>query len=143
MDINQAARMIEWLDEERRRDKTTIATMEERVAQQQEIIDTLQKRLNNVESEQTVMQNQFVPTTRETEIIDQIRKEMNQLFENAETKRISAEREAERRADRHGHADRHKGGADKVSLSGSLSKHGQHSQQIGEGDETANQQHHE
>ena len=99
MDINQAARMIEWLDEERRRDKTTIATMEERVAQQQEIIDTLQKRLNNVESEQTVMQNQFVPTTRETEIIDQIRKEMNQLFENAETKRISAEREAERRAE--------------------------------------------
>ncbi len=99
MDINQVARMIEWLDEERRRDKTTIATMEERVAQQQDVIDALQKRLNSVESEQTVMQNQFVPTTRETDIIEQVRKEMHQLFENAEAKRISAEREAERRAE--------------------------------------------
>jgi hypothetical protein len=44
MDINQAARMIEWLDEERRRDKSTIATMEERLAQQQDVIDTLQRR---------------------------------------------------------------------------------------------------
>lgn len=99
MDINQVARMIEWLDEERRRDKTTIATMEERMAQQQDIIDALQKRLNNVESEQTVMQNQFVPTTREADIIEQVRREMHQLVENAEAKRISAEREAERRAE--------------------------------------------
>jgi hypothetical protein len=41
MDINQAARLIEWLDEERRRDKATIATLEERLAQQQDTIDTL------------------------------------------------------------------------------------------------------
>ena len=45
MDINQLAQMIEWLDEERRRDKTTIATLEERLAQQTDTIDTLQRRL--------------------------------------------------------------------------------------------------
>ncbi len=99
MDINQAARMIEWLDEERRRDKTLIATMEERMAQQQELIDGLQKRLNSVESDQTIMRNQFVPTGRDLDMQEQMRKEMRQMLEQVEAKRLTAEREAERRAE--------------------------------------------
>lgn len=99
MDINQAARMIEWLDEERRRDKTTIATLEERLSQQQETMEILQRRLNGIESDQTVMREQFVPSTRETEMMEQVRREMRQLIENSESKRLTAEREAERRAD--------------------------------------------
>jgi chromosome segregation ATPase len=97
MDINQAARMIEWLDEERRRDKSTIATLQERLAQQQDFIDSLQKRLNSIESDQTVMRAQFVPQTRELDLMEQVRREMRQLIEQAETKRLTAEREAERR----------------------------------------------
>ena len=96
--MNQAARMIEWLDEERRRDKTLISTLEERLAQQQDGMDTLQRRLNSIESDQTVMRDQFVPNTHEREIIEQMRKEMGQVLENSETKRLNAEREAERRA---------------------------------------------
>ena len=75
MDINQIAKMIEWLDEERRNDKQTIATLEERLAQQSETMATLQKRVNSVESDQTVIQgssgaleNQgdfFVPNRRD------------------------------------------------------------------------------
>ena len=55
MDINQVAKMIEWLDEERRNDKQTIATLEERLAQQSETISTLQKRVNSVESDQSMI----------------------------------------------------------------------------------------
>jgi chromosome segregation ATPase len=99
MDINQAARMIEWLDEERRRDKSMIATMEERLAQQQDVIDALQKRLNSVESDQTIMRNQFVPTGRDLDMQEQMRKEMRQMIEQIEAKRLTAEREAERRAE--------------------------------------------
>jgi chromosome segregation ATPase len=99
MDINQAARMIEWLDEERRKDKATIATLEERLAQQQDTISTLSRRLNSMESDQTVMRTQVAPNGRESEIIEQLRKEMMQLIENAESKRLTAEREAERRAE--------------------------------------------
>lgn len=99
MDVNQIARMIEWLDEERRRDKTTIATMEERLAQQQGVIDGLQKRVNSMESDQTVMKSQFVPTTREHDMLEQLRKDMAQMVESAEAKRLTAEREAERRAE--------------------------------------------
>jgi chromosome segregation ATPase len=99
MDMNQAARMIEWLDEERRRDKTTIATLEERLAQQQDIMETLQRRLNSMESDQTVMSNTFVPHERENDLIDNVRKEMRQLIESSEAKRLTAERESERRGE--------------------------------------------
>ncbi|MEZ4667707.1 MAG: hypothetical protein R3E39_07295 [Anaerolineae bacterium] len=97
MDINQAARMIEWLDEERRRDKAVIATLEERLAQQQETISSLNKRINSMESDQTVLRTQVTPSGRETDLIDQVRKEMSQLVETVEAKRLTAEREAERR----------------------------------------------
>lgn len=99
MDINQAARMIEWLDEERRRDKSTIATLEERLAQQQDTIALLSKRLNSLESDQTVIRAQVTPNGRESDLVDQIRKEMMQMIENVESKRLAAEREAERRAE--------------------------------------------
>jgi chromosome segregation ATPase len=97
MDINQAARMIEWLDEERRQDKGTIATLEERLAQQQEVIDKLQRRLSSIESDQTVIKSQSTTALRESEILDQVRQEMRQLLEEKESKRLTAEREAERR----------------------------------------------
>lgn len=98
MDVNQAARMIEWLDEERRHDKSTIATLEERLSQQQGLIETLQRRLNSIESDQTAMRTQFVPSTRENDLLEQTRREMRQLIEGLEAKRLTAEREAERRA---------------------------------------------
>ncbi|MCA0452852.1 MAG: hypothetical protein LCI00_02620 [Chloroflexi bacterium] len=99
MDINQAARMIEWLDEERRRDKATIATLEERLAQQQDTITMLSKRINSMESDQTVIRSQIAPSGREGDLIEQVRKEVLQLIENVESKRLTAERESERRAD--------------------------------------------
>jgi chromosome segregation ATPase len=99
MDINQAARLIEWLDEERRRDKATIATLEERLVQQQNSMDVLTKRLNSLESDQTVMRSQLAPNGRDTDLLEQLRQEMQQLVENLEAKRLTAEREAERRSD--------------------------------------------
>lgn len=99
MDINQAARMIEWLDEERRRDKATIATLEERLAQQQDTITMLSKRINSMESDQTVIRTQIAPSGREGDLIEQVRKEVLQLIETVEAKRLTAEREAERRGE--------------------------------------------
>ncbi len=99
MDVNQAARMIEWLDEERRRDKATISTLQERLAQQQDSMDTLNKRLNSMESDQTVLRGEVSATGRDNETLDQLRKEMQQMIEAVEAKRLTAEREAERRAE--------------------------------------------
>ncbi len=97
MDLNQAARMIEWLDEERRRDKATIAALEERTQQQQEMITQLTRRLNGIESDQASMRTAFVPTGRDAELANMLRLEMQQLIEQTEAKRLTAEREAERR----------------------------------------------
>jgi len=99
VDVNQAARMIEWLDEERRRDKATIATLQERLAQQQDTIDTLAKRLNSIESDQTVLRGEVSAPGRDSDSLDQLRKEMQQMIESVEAKRLTAEREAERRAE--------------------------------------------
>ncbi|MBL8134537.1 MAG: hypothetical protein JNL42_21945 [Anaerolineae bacterium] len=99
MDINQAARMIEWLDEERRRDKATISTLQERLAQQQEVMDGLLKRLNAVESDNAKLQGQVANATREVELVEQIRREIAQQIEQVESKRLTAEREAERRGE--------------------------------------------
>ena len=99
MDVNQAARMIEWLDEERRRDKATISTLQERLAQQQDTIDTLNKRLNSIESDQTMLRGEVSSNGHESDSFDQLRKEMQQMIEGVEAKRLTAEREAERRAE--------------------------------------------
>ncbi len=97
MEINQIASMIEWLDEERRRDKALIAVLEERLGQQTDTIDAVQRRVNAVESDQTVMRQEVLPATKERDIIDQMRQEAEQMLENAEARRLTAEREAERR----------------------------------------------
>ena len=97
MQINQIASMIEWLDEERRRDKATIVTLEERLAQQLGLVEQMQRRVNSVESDQSVIKQETLPAHKERDIIEQLRLEMGQMLENAEARRLTAEREAERR----------------------------------------------
>ncbi len=101
MDINQIASMIEWLDEERRRDKGLIASLEERLAQQSGTVDQMQRRVNAVESDQSVLRQEIMPASRERDITDQMRQETEQMLENAEARRLTAEREAERRIELH------------------------------------------
>ncbi|MYD11013.1 MAG: hypothetical protein F4X02_13345 [Chloroflexi bacterium] len=97
MEINQIASMIEWLDEERRRDKALIATLEGRLAQQTDLLDAMQRRVNSVESDQVVIKQEAMPATKEQDIIETMRQEAEQMLENAEARRLTAEREAERR----------------------------------------------
>ena len=99
MDMAQAARMIEWLDEERRRDKGMIAALEERIAHQNDVMGQLERRLNGLESEQSTMRTTFMLTEREAEISEQMRLEFQQMIESAESKRLMSERESERRSE--------------------------------------------
>jgi chromosome segregation ATPase len=99
MDAQQIGRMIEWLDEERRRDKATIATLEERLAQQQQTIDTLTKRLTSMESDQSLSRAQVGNGASNPDLLEQFRRELQQTVESIESKRLNAEREIERRAE--------------------------------------------
>ena len=99
MEINQLASMIEWLDEERRRDKAMIALLEERMAQQTDTIEGMSRRVNTVETEQTIIKQETLPVQKEQDIIERVRLEMEEKLENAEARRLTAERETERRID--------------------------------------------
>src|SRR5687768_2100180 len=99
MDVLQTARMIEWLDQERRRDKAMISQLEERLQQQQEYMDQLKRQLNGLENEQSSMRVQYMPREREQEVLELFRKELNQAIEGLEAKRLTSEREQERRSE--------------------------------------------
>ncbi len=99
MDINQTVRMIEWLDEERRRDKASIARMEERLSIQQEMLDVLQTRLIGIESEHSTLRGGQPGAHREREIVETLRAELLQRLEAGEARRREAEEEALRRSD--------------------------------------------
>ena len=99
MEINQIASMIEWLDEERRRDKGTIALLEERLAQHIDRIETVQRRVDTVESEQAVIRQETLPANKEIDILERVREETELMMEQVEARRLTAEREAERRGD--------------------------------------------
>jgi hypothetical protein len=98
MDVLATARMIEWLDEERRRDKKLLAELEERVRQQQDYIEQLKRHIGGLETDLSTMRNQYAPAAnREQELMQLVRHEVQQMLEGLESKRLTAEREAERR----------------------------------------------
>ncbi len=51
MEIEQLEKRLEWLDEERRKDKTTIATLEDKIARFEGMIDALRKEQKSNQSE--------------------------------------------------------------------------------------------
>ncbi|MCS7072752.1 MAG: hypothetical protein NZM00_14700, partial [Anaerolinea sp.] len=53
----------------------------------------------SVESDQTLLSSQVTTPNRDLDILDQIRREMQQMIESVEAKRLTAERESERRAE--------------------------------------------
>ncbi|MCA9915732.1 MAG: hypothetical protein KC496_20395, partial [Anaerolineae bacterium] len=79
------------------RDKQMIATLEERLAQEDNTISTLQSRLRGMESDQTMIRESSLPAEKERDMLERIRQEMSQLIEHSEARRLNAEREAERR----------------------------------------------
>ncbi len=97
MDLAQASKMIEWLDDERRQDKAVIARLEETIKNQNETIETLHRRLNGLESDLSSTKGQFLPASRYDEMITMFRTELQSAVERLDEKRSQAEREFERR----------------------------------------------
>lgn len=99
LDLRQAARMIEWLDEQRRQDKRAITALEQRLAAQDEAGQSLLRRLNALESEQNAQLSALNQSDNSSEIIAEVAGEVRKLIDNQNQRRLSAERELERRSD--------------------------------------------
>lgn len=99
LNLQQAARMIEWLDEQRRQDKRTITALEQSLATQDKMIDALQTRLSALEAELNAQRHEITRNDDSSEIIAEVAGEVRKMIDNQNMRRLAAEREIERRSD--------------------------------------------
>jgi hypothetical protein len=104
MDDHQSVKMINWLDEERRKDKVLIAQLEATNAAQQELIEDHLRRIQALESELTQLRERAVHEANLKQMFDGLRAEIQDTMERDAEKRRTAEREAkkQREVDREG-----------------------------------------
>ena len=96
MDIEQASKTIQWLDDERRKDRQEITSLQERLATAAAENTNLARRLQQLESDHAVLNSQVQKATKVDTLLDSYRKEMARQFEELERRRVDADKESER-----------------------------------------------
>jgi chromosome segregation ATPase len=96
MEQEQILKRLEWLDEERRRDKTQIATLQERITQLESQISPLNQQIGNVESDVTRLTSTYSRFDQVDTTIAQIKVDYSRAIDTIEKQRIEREREGEK-----------------------------------------------
>jgi chromosome segregation ATPase len=96
MDIEQAVKTIQWLDDERRKDKQEITALQERQAALTAENAALARRVQQFEADLLAVNNAVQKVGRVDAILDGYRKEMTRQVEEIERRRLEAEKEADR-----------------------------------------------
>jgi hypothetical protein len=96
MELDQLAKTVDWLDDERRKDKQEIAAMQTRLAAAVAENTTLSRRLQQLESDVSAYVAQLQKITKIDTILDSYRKEMTRQLEEVEQRRLEAGKEDER-----------------------------------------------
>ncbi len=96
MDTDQLRKTVEWLDEERRKDKAEMAALQERLAGAQAEIDAYAARMQRLESDVSATSAVIQKITRFGEMLDQMRLELTKQIATMEQRRGEADRELER-----------------------------------------------
>jgi chromosome segregation ATPase len=96
MDQEQIIKRLEWLDEERRKDKLTIATLEERLAAMEGNIPPVHQQLREMSGEVTRIFSILGRLDQFEGSLAQVRVEFNRTLEGIEKLRTDHEREAEK-----------------------------------------------
>jgi hypothetical protein len=96
MNLNQATQMLTWLDEERRRDKTELAKLQQRVESQAAEITEQARRIQELEGRLARTQAQLTKFPQLEKALDQLRDELVLLIERHDEQRRTAEMDAER-----------------------------------------------
>jgi chromosome segregation ATPase len=101
MDLEQIIKRLDWLDEERRKDKILIATLEERLNRAEAQVPPVAQQVKEVDSELTRLSSSLARFDPIDAAIAQIRVDYNRAIEAIEKQRADHEREVEkvRRAD--------------------------------------------
>jgi hypothetical protein len=96
MDLDQLAKTVAWLDDERRKDKQEVAALQTRLAAAVSENTTLARRLQQLESELVSYTAQLQKASKIDAILDSYRKEMTKQLEELEQRRLEADKEDER-----------------------------------------------
>ena len=96
MDIEQAAKTIQWLDDERRKDKQEITSLQERVGSLTAENNGLARRLQQLEVDIQAVSSGLNRVTKIDTILDGYRKEMARQLEELDRRRQETEKEGER-----------------------------------------------
>lgn len=96
MDIAQLAQMVNWLDEEHRRDRAEIARLQQRIESQESDIVEQARRVQELEARLAATQNQLTRFGHIENIIENSRQEITTIVERSEEARTQAQRDLER-----------------------------------------------
>ena len=93
MDMDQLAKTVQWLDDERRKDKQEIAALQERLAGLATENAGLTRKLQQLESDLATSTAVLQRLAKIDEILDGYREEMTQQLDELEQRRTEAARE--------------------------------------------------
>jgi chromosome segregation ATPase len=96
MDIDQLAKRLEWMDDERRKDKLLIASLQDRIADLEEQQAPVDKRVKEVESELTRMATTLLRFDQIETTIAQLRQDVLRNIQDVEKQRAERERDMEK-----------------------------------------------
>ncbi|NLE46258.1 MAG: hypothetical protein GX620_16175 [Chloroflexi bacterium] len=96
MDLTQAIQTIRWLDEERRKDKTIIATLQERIQEQQKAISQHAALIKELQTSLATVQGSLGQTRVFEQTVSNYKTEMVLLVEQREEIRRKEQAESER-----------------------------------------------
>jgi chromosome segregation ATPase len=96
MELAEISKRLSFLDQERRKDKELVATLQERIEGQIGKIDAQARQIQELQSQLTSTRAELVRFTKIERSIEQLREELILLIENNEEKRDRAYRELSR-----------------------------------------------
>ena len=96
MDLTQAMQTIRWLDEERRKDKTSIATLQERVKGHQQGLSQIAAQMKDLHAAIATLQSEKTQVQDLEQIVANYKNELVLLMDHREDSRRKEQAEGER-----------------------------------------------
>jgi chromosome segregation ATPase len=93
MDLQQLEKLVQYLDEERRKDRALVVQMQERVDALSREVEARSRYASSLESSLNELKIGLARATGWTSVTEQIRAEFSQVIERVEDQRTKAERE--------------------------------------------------
>lgn len=96
MDIEQLEKRLEWLEDERRKDKLLVATLQDRVANLEEKTQPVDQRFKELEGEVTRIATSLLRFNQIETAMAQMRQELTRMIQDIEKQRVEKERDVEK-----------------------------------------------